>query len=232
MGKIRVLIVEDQTTVREGFAAILNLADDIEVVGQAGDGYQAISKVKQTNPEVILLDLGMPRMDGLSTIPKVIDIAPDMRILVLTSYPDGDRAFQAIKSGAAGYMLKDVTGEQLIQAIRDVYEDRPTIHPSIAMKLIRELNGPANEMLSNALTNREMETLHLITRGLSNQEIAVELCVHERTVAKYVSSILNKLHVSNRTQAALYAMDQGLVEKPFKKDVSFGYKSKVASNVA
>jgi two-component system, NarL family, response regulator LiaR len=215
MDKIRLLVVDDQTVVREGLAAILSYYSDIEVVGQAQDGVQALKMVQQSQPDVILLDLVMPNMDGLTTIPKIKEIAPQTRILVVTSFAETDRVYQAIKAGALGYILKDATREQLLQSIRDVAQGRASLQPSIAVKLIQEINHPS-ELLYTAdpLTRRELETLRLIARGLSNQEIATELVVHERTIAKYVSSILDKLHLANRTQAALYALREGLTDLP------------------
>lgn len=211
MKKIRVLVVEDQTVLREGLISILSFQPDIEVVGQAEDGIEAVELVEKTKPEVILLDLVMPRQDGMATIPKIKEIAPDVGILILTSFAEGDRVFQAIKAGALGYLLKDSTRDQLLQAIRDVSQGRASLHPSVALKVIQEINHPSEVMYTaDPLTPRELETLRLISRGLSNQEIASELVVHERTIAKYVSSILNKLHLANRTQAALYALREGL----------------------
>ena len=213
MTKIKVLVVEDQTVVREGVTAILSFECDIEVVGEAEDGIQALEMIKKTKPDVILLDLMMPRQDGFTTIPKIVELAPDVSILVLTSFAEGDRVYQAIKAGALGYMLKDSTRGQLLQAIRDVAQGQPSLHPSIAMKMIQEINNPLKtSYTTNPLTPRELDTLRLIARGLSNQEIAMDLVVHERTVAKYVSSILDKLHVANRTQAALYALREGLTQ--------------------
>lgn len=213
MEKIRVLIAEDQTVVREGLVAILSFQSDIEVVGQAEDGIQAVDLVKQTRPDVILLDLKMPRQDGLTTIPKILEVFPEARILVVTSFDEGERVFQAIKAGALGYLLKDATREQLLQAIRDVAGGQAFLDPTIALKVIHEIKHPTEVLYtSDPLTRRELETLRLIARGLSNQEIAAELFIHERTIAKYVSSILNKLHLANRTQAALYALREGISE--------------------
>ncbi len=213
MTRIRLLVVDDQTVVREGLAAILANYPDIEVVGQAADGIQALEMIKQSKPNVVLLDMVMPNLDGLATIPKIKEISPNVRILVVTSFAESDRVYQAIKAGALGYILKDATREQLVLAIRDVAQGRASLQPSIAVKLIQEINHPS-ELLYTAdpLTRRELETIRLIARGLSNQEIATELFVNERTIAKYVSSILDKLHLANRTQAALYALREGISE--------------------
>lgn len=213
MKKIRVLLVEDQALVREGLAAIFSYQNDIEVVGQAKDGAEAVAMLDSTKPDVILLDLVMPHQDGLTTIPIIKEKRPTAHILVLTSFADNDRVYQAIKCGAEGYMLKDATPDQLMQGIRDVAQGQATLYPSIAMRVIRELNDPAEMMFSTEpLTPRELETLRLISSGLSNQEIGKKLFVQERTVAKYVSNILDKLHLANRTQAALYAVKKGITE--------------------
>jgi NarL family two-component system response regulator LiaR len=214
MKKIRVLLVEDQAVVREGVAAILSYVPDIEVVGQAKDGIEAVEVLQEAQPDVILLDLVMPRQDGLATIPIIKDKLPSAHILVLTSFADSDRVYQAIKFGAQGYMLKDATHTQLIQGIRDVAQGQATLYPSIAMRVIREYNNPTDEMYTTEpLTPRELETLRLISTGLSNQEIGQKLFVQESTVAKYVSNILDKLHLANRTQAALYAVRKGITEQ-------------------
>ncbi len=211
MKKINVLLVDDQTVVREGLAALLSFYPDIEVVGQATDGIQGVDLVKQLKPDVVLLDLVMPRQDGLSTIPLIKEASPKTKILVVTGFAENDRVYQAIKAGALGYILKDTTREQLLQAIHDVSEGKASLQPSIALKLIQEINEPTElTKTADPLTPRELETLRLIARGQSNQEIAESLVVHERTIAKYVSSILDKLQLANRTQAALYALREGL----------------------
>ncbi len=211
MKRIRILVVEDQNVVRDGLIAILSYQTDMEVVAEAGDGIQAVELARKTRPDVILLDMVMPRQDGLTTIPKLRAVTPEAKILVLSSFAESDRVYQAIKAGALGYMLKDTTRVQLLQSIRDVASGHASIHPSIAMKVIHEFDHQSDDSFTNqTLTRRELEALRLIARGYSNQEIAATLVVHERTIAKYVSSILNKLHVSNRTQAALYAIREGL----------------------
>lgn len=216
--KIRILVVDDENVVRDGIVAILRLQPDLQVVGEALDGFQAVDVARKTKPDVVLLDLQMPRQDGLMTIPKLQQILPACRILVLTSYDQNDRVYQAIKSGALGYLLKDATRVQVVQAIRDVANGMASIQPSIAVKLIQEIKQPTRgPYTAEPLAARELETLRLIARGMSNNEIAAELHVHGRTVAKYVSSILDKLHLSNRTQAALYAIREGLTEPRDRK---------------
>ena len=211
MKKIRILVVEDHSVVRDGVIAILSLQTDMEVVGEAENGIQALEIARKVKPDIILLDMVMPKQDGLATIPKLKEILPDTRILVLTSFAESNRVYQAIKAGALGYMLKDITRTQLLQSIRDVANGQASIHPSIAHKVIHEINHPAESTnMIEPLTRRELETLRLIARGLSNQEIASVLVVHERTIAKYVSSVLSKLHLANRTQAALFALREGL----------------------
>ena len=205
--KVRILVVDDESVVREGIVAILTLQPDLEVVGEATDGLEAVQMARKAKPDVILLDMVMPHQDGLTTIPILKEALPDSRILVLTSFAESDRVYQAIKTGALGYLLKDATRVQLLQAIRDVDNGQPSLQPSIAVKVIHEIDHPSELLYTvDPLTPRELETLRLIARGMSNQEIAAVLVVHERTVAKYVSSILEKLQLANRTQAALYAI--------------------------
>jgi len=211
MNKIRVAIADDQNVVREGFVAILELQPDIEVVGEARDGIEALKLAKDSRPDVLILDIMMPHQSGLETIPMVKEVAPEVRILVLTSFDEGETVYQAVKSGAKGFLLKDTSRENFLKAIRDVASGKDFLEPSIAMKMINEIENPKEALYTSApLTPRELDTLRLIARGLTNQEIAEELVVHERTVAKYVSNILNKLQLANRTQAALYALREGI----------------------
>ncbi len=211
--KIRILIADDHPIVREGLAAIVSAQPDMELAGEAADGAQAVTLALQTRPDVILLDLVMPLKDGVAVIREVVEAIPQAHILVLTSYGDDERVFPAIKSGALGYLLKDTPRERLLQAIRDVARGQAILHPTIALKVMGELNQPSDLPPTPApLTEREMDTLRLIAHGLSNQEIAAELHINERTVAKYVGSILEKLHLANRTQAALYALREGLAK--------------------
>ncbi len=208
---IRILIADDHAVVREGLRTLITAKPGMEVIGEAADGVEAVSKARSLQPGVILLDMVMPRKDGLETIKDIKKENPNARILVLTSFDDDERVFSAIKAGALGYLLKDSSPQQLLQAIRDVYHGRSSLHPSIALKVIRELNQPPDLPLTEEpLTEREVEALRLIAQGLTNQEIAEKLTISERTVGKHVSNILDKLHLANRTQAALYALRRGL----------------------
>lgn len=208
---IRILIADDHAIVREGLAAIIAMQADMELVGEAEHGRVALTLAQTLQPDVILLDMMMPELDGLAVIQKLHPLLPATRILVLTSFADDQRVFPAIKSGALGYLLKDTPREQLLQAIRDVAQGQAHLHPRIALKVMQELSSPTDlPPTPDPLTERELSVLRLIARGLSNQEIAAELTIHERTVAKYVSNILDKLHLANRTQAALYALREGL----------------------
>lgn len=214
MKKIKILVVDDESVVRDGVVSILSLQPDLEVVGDARDGLEGLAIAKDKKPDVVLLDMKMPRMDGLTAIPKLKEVSPKSQILVLTSFAESDMVYQAIKTGALGYLLKDATRMQLLQAIRDVADGIASIQPSIAMKVIHEIDNPVEKNYTvRPLTPRELETLKLIARGLSNQEIAEALVVHDRTVAKYVSNILEKLQLANRTQAALYAIKEGLMRE-------------------
>jgi NarL family two-component system response regulator LiaR len=209
--KIRILITDDHAVVREGLRALITSEPGMEVVGEAKDGEEAVLKARSLQPDVILLDLVMPRKGGLEAIGEIKSENPGARILILTSFAEDDKVFPAIKSGALGYLLKDSSPHELLQAIREVYRGESSLHPSIARKLIRELRQPSDlPPTEEPLTEREVEVLRLVAKGLSNQEIGQKLFISERTTRTHVSNILDKLHLANRTQAALYALREGL----------------------
>lgn len=209
--RIRVLIADDHHVVRGGIRALLETEEDIDVIDEAADGVETVLKTRSLNPDVILMDLMMPRKTGIEAIEEIKQEDPDARILVLTSYSDDEKVFAAIKAGALGYLLKETSTKELLQAIHDVYRGESSLHPAIARKLIRELNRPSNlPPADEPLTEREIEVLIFVTRGYSNQDIANALFISERTVRTHVSNILSKLHLANRTQAALYALKEGL----------------------
>ena len=208
---IRILIADDHAIVREGLRALIDAKPDMEIVGEAADGIEAVLKTRSLQPDVILLDLVMPRKDGIEAIREIKQENPNARVLVLTSFAEDERVFPAIKAGALGYLLKDSSPQELLHAIRDVHQGQPSLPPTIALKLIRELNRPSNlPPTEEPLTEREVEVLRLVAQGLTNQEIAKKLVISERTVGTHVSNILEKLHLANRTQAALYALREGL----------------------
>ena len=209
--RIRVLIADDHHVVRGGIRALLETEDDIDVIDEAADGVETVLKTRSLNPDVILMDLMMPRKTGIEAIEEIKQEDPDARILVLTSYSDDEKVFAAIKAGALGYLLKETSTQELLQAIHDVYRGESSLHPAIARKLIRELNRPSNlPPADEPLTEREIEVLIFVARGYTNQDIANALFISERTVRTHVSNILGKLHLANRTQAALYALKEGL----------------------
>lgn len=210
---IRILIADDHAIVREGLRALFATEPDFELVGEAADGQEAVAKFRATKPDIILLDMLMPRKDGLRAIDEIMNEDPDAHILVLTSFAEDDRVFPAIKTGALGYLLKDSSPQELLQAIRNVYRGEASLHPTIARKLMRELNQPPSLPPTNdPLTEREVDVLRLVAQGLSNNDIAEQLVVSERTVRTHVSHILDKLHLANRTQMALYAVREGIAK--------------------
>ena len=210
---IRVLIADDHGVVREGLRAFLALQDDVEVVGEAADGEEAVSAVERLTPDVALVDLVMPRVDGIEAIRRIRAIRPETRVIVLTSFVDEDKMLPAVRAGASGYLLKDVQPQDLVGAIRTVHGGGTLLHPTVVEELVREVSrDAARAPADNPLTEREREVLALIARGRANKAIAFELGVAEKTVKTHVSNILAKLNLTDRTQAALYAVREGLVD--------------------
>jgi NarL family two-component system response regulator LiaR len=208
---IRVLVADDHIVVRKGIRALLATEQDIEVVGEAENGQQAVAQAERLQPDVILMDLVMPEMDGIKAIRCITTHQPEARILVLTSFAADDKVFPAIKAGALGYLLKDSSPEDLVGAIRQVHHGESSLHPAIARKLLQELSQPTERPPTpEPLTEREVEVLKLVAQGRSNQEIADVLVISEATARTHVSNILHKLHLASRTQAALYALREGL----------------------
>ena len=207
------MIVDDHAIVRKGIRALLSEADGFEVVGEAGNGQEAVLRAQESSPDVILMDLLMPGMDGIEATRQITSRQPGARVLVLTSFAADSKVFPAIKAGALGYLLKDSSPAELMRAIRQVHRGEPSLDPAIARKLMQEIAQPAERTPApEALTAREMKVLGLVAQGLSNQEIADRIAVSEPTVHTHVSRILGKLHVASRTQAALYAVREGLAE--------------------
>jgi NarL family two-component system response regulator LiaR len=208
---IRVLIVDDHAIVRKGIRALLATEPDIDVVGEAQDGREAISQVERLLPDVVLMDLVMPVMDGLQATRHIATCSPEVQIVVLTSFTGVDKILPAIRAGAMGYILKDSGPEELVRAIRQVNKGDSSLHPAIARKLLQELSGSSGEGEDeDPLTDREKEVLLLVAQGYHNLDIAERLGISDATVRTHVSHILTKLGLSSRTQAALYALRTGL----------------------
>jgi two-component system, NarL family, response regulator LiaR len=203
---IRILIADDHAIVRLGLRGLLSTEPDMQVVGEAADGLEATQKAVALRPDVVLLDLVMPHRSGLEAIVEIKRAAPEIRILVLTSFAADAQVFSAIKAGATGYLVKDSSPQELLQAIREVYRGEPSLQPAIARRLMRELQRPpADTPGPETLTAREVDVLQHLGRGLSNPQIAQALAVSERTVRTHIGHILDKLHLASRTQAVLYA---------------------------
>ncbi len=213
---IRVLIVDDHAMVRQGLRTFLELQDasdlPIEVTGEAANGLEAVELSRQIQPDIVLLDLVMPEMDGLQATPKIIEASPKSRVIILTSFGDEERVLPAIRAGAQGYLLKDIPPAELVQAVREAYQGKVQLHPEVARKLMslaaaKDETEPsaAATKSDDGLTDREQEVLQLIADGMNNRDIAAKLVISEKTVKTHVSNILNKLNLDDRTQAAIYA---------------------------
>lgn len=209
--QIRVLVVDDHAIIRKGMKAVLDLVPDICIIGEAKNGREAVKLADELHPDVILMDLVMPEMDGIEATRQIKALQPEARILVLTTFSGEELIFPAIKAGALGYQIKDASPEALIEAIRQVHRGEPALHPTIARKVLQELLTPSEKPpTTDPLTQREVEVLRLIAQGYENKEIAEKLVISEATTRTHVSNILGKLHLASRTQAALYALREGL----------------------
>lgn len=210
---IKILLVDDHQIVLKGISFFLSMQPDFELVGEANNGKEAVEKAAELKPDIILMDLNMPVMDGIEASNLIARQNPDIKVLVLTSFSDRSHIVPALQSGAAGYMLKDVEPDQLAEAIRSAYKGNIQLHPDIASALLAQVSPQISSVkglpireLSELLTPRELEVLQLLTKGMSNKDIAHSLTVAEKTVKTHVSSILSKLDLTDRTQAALYAV--------------------------
>ncbi len=222
ISKIRVLLVDDHAVVRQGLRTFLELQDGgeslpIEIVGEAANGREAIEQARACQPDVVLLDLMMPEMGGLEATPHILQVCPTTRVLILTSFGEEDSVIPALKAGAQGYLLKDIAPDELAQAVREAYRGRVQLHPEVAKKLVSAVTAREEPLAAKPkaagleeLTGREIEVLRLIAAGKSNHEIAEELIISEKTVKTHVSNIFSKLHLEDRTQAAIYALKHGL----------------------
>ncbi len=212
MADIRVLLVDDHAVVREGLRTFLSLQDGIEVVAEAGDGEAGVRAAEQHTPDVVLMDLVMPRLDGVGAMRELRRRLPATRVIVLTSFLDDDRLLPAIQAGAAGYLLKDAEPQEIARAIRTAHAGETLLDPAVAARLVDAIAQPAGQAAPERLTAREREVLTLIARGYANKRIALELGVAEKTVKTHVGHVLAKLGVTDRTQAAVYAVRAGLTD--------------------
>ena len=213
--KIKVLIVDDHQVVRQGLRTFLELHEDIDVVGEAVDGLDAVETARQLAPDVILMDLVMPHLDGIAATRQVKALGGVTKVIALTSFTEDDKVFPAIQAGASSYLLKDVSPDELVEAIRAVHRGEARLHPNIARKLMEQVahqDIPKPMSLAKDLTERELEVIRLVAKGLSNQSIARDLFISEKTVKTHVSNILGKLDLEDRTQLAIYAIKMGLVD--------------------
>ncbi len=208
---IRILIVDDHAIVRKGLRTLIASEPGFEVIGEAGNGLEGVEFARANRPDIILMDLVMPKMDGIAAITEISKISPRPRVIVITSFGEDDKIFPALRAGAAGFLLKDTSPQDLLQSIRDVSAGKPSLHPSIASRLMQRVApSEKEENYIDLLTDREIEVLKLVARGLSNFEIAGKMVISDRTVSTHLSNILEKLNLENRTQAALFALRKGL----------------------
>jgi NarL family two-component system response regulator LiaR len=212
MDAITVMLIDDHRVVRQGLRDFLELQGDIEIVGEASSGEEGSQLAGQLLPDVVLMDLVMPGIDGVETTRRVKAASPSSKVIVLTSFADDNKVFPAIKAGAISYLLKDISPEDLAHAIRAAQRNEAVLHPEVAAKLMQEFSAPkSSEAPVDQLTAREMDVLRLVAKGKSNKEIADSLIISEKTVKTHISNILSKLHLADRTQVAIYALRQRLV---------------------
>lgn len=215
MGTIRILIADDHAFVREGTRRILEQEPDLEVVAEAGDGEEAVGLVLDLKPDVALIDVAMPKLDGIEATRRIKALYPAVAVLVLSAYDDDQFVFGLLEAGAAGYMLKSVRGHEIVEAIRAVHAGESVLHPLVARKVLNRFAGVSGKLRERKslelLTDREMEVLKLVTKGLSNKDIADELCLSVRTVQGHLANIFNKLRVGSRTEAVVHALKEGWV---------------------
>jgi len=215
LGTIRILIADDHAFVREGTRRILEQEPDLEVVAEAGDGEEAVGLVSSLKPDVALVDVAMPKLDGIEATRRIKALCPGVAVLVLSAYDDDQFVFGLLEAGAAGYMLKSVRGHEIVDAIRAVHAGESVLHPSVARKVLNRFAGVSGKLRERKslelLTDREMEVLKLVTKGLSNKDIAEELCLSVRTVQGHLANIFNKLRVGSRTEAVVHALKEGWV---------------------
>jgi DNA-binding NarL/FixJ family response regulator len=216
-GKIRVLVVDDHAIVRQGLCLFIEVQEDMEIVGEGTNGVEAVELARRTQPDIVLLDLVMPEMDGIQATSRIIEHSPNSRVIILTSFGEEDKVLPAIRAGAQGYLLKDIAPNELVKAVRDAHRGDVQLHPEIARKLMSAVatgEMPAESRTSTGafdeLTEREREVLGLIADGLNNRQIAEKLFISQKTVKTHVSGILSKLGLADRTQAAIYALRHGL----------------------
>jgi NarL family two-component system response regulator LiaR len=211
---ISVMIVDDHEMVRQGAAVYLEAQEDVHVIAEASSGEEALSMAKELVPDVVLMDLVMPGLDGVEATRRLKDYSPRSQIIILTSFHEDEHIFPALQAGAISYLLKDVKAAELVEAIRRAAHGEATLHPRIAERVIKEfrVGDPDRQRLFTDLTEREMEVLKLIASGHSNQKIADQLVISVGTVKGHVSNILGKLHLADRTQAAVYAWKEGLIQ--------------------
>jgi NarL family two-component system response regulator LiaR len=206
----RIVIVDDHPIVRQGLRFLLEQQEEIQVVGEGENGEQALKLIEEHLPDVLLLDLLMPKMDGITVVREIKRVAPSVQIIILTSYFEDDQIFSVIKAGALSYLLKDTRSQELVAAVQAAARGESVLHPQVAARILREMQQPSQVSLDE-LTPRELEVVTRIAHGRSNHEIAVELMIGEQTVKTHVSNILSKLQLADRTQVAIYALQQRLV---------------------